>query len=104
MFNFFNRKEKKKTKEKSVFEVSTLDTVKELISDVVGDIDKGDIYPEAELENLGLDSIKFLNILLAFEDILEMDLEDIVEKIDLSTIQTVQDVINLIDKLKNNKV
>lgn len=104
MFNLFNRKEKNKTKEKSVFEVSTLDTVKELISDVVEDIDKGDIYPEAELENLGLDSIKFLNILLAFEDILEMDLEDIVEKIDLSTIQTVQDVINLIDKLKNNKV
>ncbi len=104
MFNLFKKKIKKKSEKNTVFVVSTLDTVKRLISDVIEDIDQNTIQPEVELENLGLDSIKFLNILLAFENVLEIDLEYMVEKIDLSTIQTVQDIVNLIEELRISKV
>ena len=103
MFNLFKKKKTKKPEKEGGLEASTIDTVKKLISNVIEDLDKKRIQPETELEHLGLDSIKFLNLLLAFEDELEMELEDIVEKIDLSIINTVQDIVDVVDDLKTSQ-
>ncbi|MBJ6369747.1 phosphopantetheine-binding protein [Snuella sedimenti] len=99
MFSFFENKKEKESSSSN--EKSSLDIVKELVLRINEDIDTDKIKPEELLENLGLDSIKFMDILLSLEDILGMELEYFIEEIELSEIVRVEDLVNTIDKLKS---
>jgi acyl carrier protein len=103
MFKRFNKKTKTISEDKPLDPDSSLGLVKKLISDVFEDLDKNSIQPETELEYLGLDSIKFLNILLGFQEALDMELDEIVAKVDLPKLLTVRDLVNLADEFKRSK-
>ena len=103
MFKRFNKKIKTISEDKPVDPDSSLGLVRKLISGVFEDLDPNSIQPETELEYLGLDSIKFLNILLGFQDAFEMDLDDIVAMVDLSKLHAVKDLVNLADEFKRSK-
>ena len=103
MFERFKKKEESKSHDIPEGTKASLGLVKKLISNVFEDLDQNSIQPEVKLEYLGLDSIKFLNVLLGFQDELDMDLDDIVEMVDLSKLHTVQDLVDLTDEFKNSK-
>ena len=103
MFKRFNKKTKNNVEDTPVDPDSSLALVKKLISDVFEDLDQNSIQPETELEYLGLDSIKFLNILLGFQNALDMELDEIVAKVDLPKLLNVQDLVNLADEFKRSK-
>jgi acyl carrier protein len=103
MFKRFNKKVKSTSEDLPVDADSSLVLVKKLISGVFENLDSNSIQLETELEYLGLDSIKFLNILLGFQDAFEMDLDDIVEMVDLSKLHKVRDLVNLADEFKRSK-
>ena len=96
MFKIFKRKSIEKTKEKdSVFSV-----IIDAICSVNPEIKRETIKEESELEHLGIDSIKFMNLLISFEDILGKDIEDFVDEIDVSKLRTVNDIVILLKKIK----
>jgi acyl carrier protein len=103
MFKRFNKKIKSTGDSEPLDINSSFGLVKKLISDVFEDLDQNSIEPELELEILGLDSIKFLNILLGFQDALNMELDDIVAMVDLPKLKTVQDMVDLADEFKRSK-
>lgn len=61
---------------------------------------KLDIKYDTKLADLGIDSIKYMTLLIKLEEFVEKDLEEIVKEIDISTIQTVGDVIGLVKKFR----
>ncbi len=48
------------------------------------------------INSLGIDSIKYLNLLISFEDIIGKNLEDIVEQIDITKLNTIKDLVELL--------
>ncbi|RZK04163.1 MAG: hypothetical protein EOO46_17265 [Flavobacterium sp.] len=54
-------------------------------------------------EELEFNSIDYINLLLSLEDVVNMDLEEIVEKVDLSTVSTIGGLVNLIASLKHKE-
>ena len=55
-----------------------------------------------KIETLGIDSIKYINLLISLEEIIGKELEEIVDSIDLSSIKTVKDLVELVEKLQKN--
>jgi acyl carrier protein len=75
--------------------------VKQLVTNILGDDSQQvDLKPDTKFENIGFDSIKFINLLLSLEDLIDIDLEVIAAEIDPSSIQTLNDIVELLDKLK----
>jgi len=100
MFAFFKKKRKENKTSNSISNNDTFSIVKQLLINIDNDISPERIKEEAALEDLGFDSIKFLNLLLALEDILNRDLDDIIVNIDLGKILKVRDIIEFVDNYK----
>lgn len=58
------------------------------------------LTPETRLEDIGFDSIKYIHLLLSLEDIVKADLEKIVSEMDLSSINTIKDIHELLVRIK----
>lgn len=90
MLKFFGSKSKKKnTKDQQ----ETFEKVAEVIRSITEEDDL-EIKPETRLEDLGFDSIRFMNLILSLEDLVDKDIEEIVEEIDITQIATVQNVVD----------
>ena len=55
---------------------------------------------DTNIEILGIDSIKYINLFISLEEIIGKELEEIVDLIDLSSIKTVNDIVELVIKLQ----
>ena len=76
--------------------------VKNIIKDILSeDLREIEIKLESRFDDLGFDSIKFIGLILNLEDVVDKDIDDIVSEIDLSSLQTVSDVVNFIKGLKS---
>ena len=96
MFKLF----KKNKKNKDNIQNSPLEKVIDIISTAIPDVNKKEIKQNSRLEDLGVDSIKFMNLVISFEEILDKDIEDFIDDIDISALQTVNDIVLLMEKLK----
>jgi acyl carrier protein len=84
-------------------ETEPAQSVHKLIRSVLSESQKEVILvPGMKLvEDLGFDSIKFITVLLGLESIINKDIESIVAEIDLSTLQTVDDLVKFVASCKN---
>ncbi len=57
---------------------------------------------ETKIDTLGIDSIKYINLFISLEEIIGKELEDIVDFIDLSSIKTINDIVELVKELQKN--
>lgn len=91
-----------KRKKNEVPETDEFKLVCEAIANIMGDENLAGGYQRTDsLEALGFDSIKYMNLLLAMEDLVQMDLEEIVSKVDLATLNTIGDIADFAKKLKS---
>lgn len=97
MFAKFLNKNLKKNEKSDSYDI-VVNLIKEVLSE---DISAVTISLDSKLEELGFDSIKFINLMLNLENYIEKDLEEIAEAVDLSELQTVNDIIILVDRLKS---
>jgi len=97
MINIFKKKE---------IVISTnesFEQIKQLVTTILGDdTQQIDLKLDTKFEDIGFDSIKFINLLLGLEDLIDIDLETIAAEIDPASIQTLNDVVQLLDKLKKH--
>ena len=95
MIRIFKKKDRIKPKDES-FEL-----IKQLVIKILGnDAQQVALTPDTKFEDIGFDSIKFINLLLSLEDIIDVDLETIVAETDPSSIITINDVVQLLNRLK----
>jgi len=88
---------KKDSKEQDELRAQIIGIIR-TIADIGDDIE---ITAQTRLKDLGFDSIKFMNLILSFEDVINKDIEEIIDKIDnLALINTVQDVIDAVNDLR----
>ena len=59
-----------------------------------------ELSASTKIESLGIDSIKYINLFISIEEIVGKDLEEIVDSIDLSTINTIEDIVKLVAELQ----
>lgn len=62
---------------------------------------QADLSPSTPLQSLGMDSVKYINLLLSLEDIIGKELDEVAEHIDLSEITTVGDLVALMERLRD---
>ncbi|WP_320775635.1 acyl carrier protein [Streptomyces sp. CRN 30] len=62
---------------------------------------RDDLSPSTPLKSLGMDSMKYINLLLSLEDIIGKELDEVAEHIDLAEITTVGDLVALVERLRN---
>jgi acyl carrier protein len=62
---------------------------------------QADLSPSTPLRSLGMDSVKYINLLLSLEDLIGKELDDVAEHIDLSEIITVGDLVALVERLRD---
>jgi acyl carrier protein len=94
VLNIFRKKKEKPSDD-------TFDLVKGLIDGLLGD--NGQAYVlshNTRLLDIGFDSIKFTNLLLNLEDIVDVDIQTLAEEMDLASLQTMGDIIRLVEKLR----
>jgi acyl carrier protein len=97
MLKFLKRQEKK------VSEIDCFDQVCTALKEVMPEELRTKVLKEdIKIESLGIDSIKYINLFISLEEIIGKELEEIVESIDLSSIKTVNDIVELVQKLKKN--
>jgi acyl carrier protein len=60
-----------------------------------------DLSPATPLQSLGMDSMKYINLLLSLEDIIGKELDEVAEYIDLSEITTVGDLVAMVERLRD---
>lgn len=60
-----------------------------------------DLSPATPLQTLGMDSMKYINLLLSLEDIIGKELDEVAEYIDLAAITTVGDLVALVERLRD---
>jgi len=82
----------------------SFEMVKQLVIKILGD-NAGQfiLTPDTKFEEIGFDSIKFISLLLHLEDLTDVDIETIALEINLSSIQTLAEIAQLLDKLNNNQ-
>jgi acyl carrier protein len=61
---------------------------------------QADMSQSTTLQSLGMDSVRYINLLLSLEDIIGKELDEVAEHIDLSEIITVGDVVALVERLR----
>lgn len=59
------------------------------------------LSPSTTLASLGMDSMKYINLLLSLEDIIGKELDEVAEHIDLAEIITVGDLVALVERLRD---
>lgn len=92
MFNLF--------KSKSTFGTTdNFELIKSLVSKLLED-EKISLTMDTKFQDIGFDSIRFINLMLNLEDIINVDIETIASEIDLSSLQTLGDLSEIINKLK----
>lgn len=62
---------------------------------------QADLSPSTPLQSLGMDSIKYINLLLSLEDLIDKGLDEVAEHIDLSGITTIGDLVALVERLRD---
>ncbi|WP_431911892.1 acyl carrier protein [Micromonospora carbonacea] len=62
---------------------------------------QAELSPSTPLRSLGMDSMKYINLLLSLEDIIGKELDEVAEHIDLSEITTVGDLVSLVERLRD---
>lgn len=62
-----------------------------------------DLTPGSNLQELGFDSMKYINLMFRIEDMLNIDIEDIVSEIDIEQLQTINDIHLLIHSIRNKE-
>ncbi len=72
----------------------------ELILSVVELEDPSMVSVNSSIKDLGIDSIRFMNLLISLEDIIGRELEDIIEDIEFADLKTVGDIAELVQKMK----
>jgi acyl carrier protein len=78
--------------------MTTLKSVQQIISEQIGTAED-EIKPESLLDDLGLDSLDKVEVVMALEDVININIEDeIAEKW-----ETIQDIISYIDQLKGTQ-
>jgi acyl carrier protein len=96
LFKYFKKGDKNNSTHNGSFEL-VKDLVSKILADDLGDIE---LTPETKLEDIGYDSIKFINLLLSLEDIINVDLENIAAEIDPASIRKISDIVELVEKFK----
>ncbi|MFY1650472.1 acyl carrier protein [Solwaraspora sp. WMMB762] len=66
-----------------------------------GAVRRADLSRSTSLQSLGMDSMKYINLLLSLEDIIGKELDEVAEYIDLSEITTVGDLVTLVERLRD---
>lgn len=61
---------------------------------------RAELSPSTPLQSLGMDSMKYINLLLSLEDIIGRDLDEVAEHIDLARLVTVGDLVTLVERLR----
>ena len=75
-----------------------------LINDLLDDEYKGVVLTEnTVLEDVGFDSIKYMQLLLSLEDVVKKDVEEIISTIDLFSIKTIKDILIFVSDIKSKK-
>jgi len=74
--------------------LDTLETLRGLIADKF-EVEPGQIFPEASLDTLGLDSLAVFDLIFDIESVFEITVAN-----DEVKIVTVADVVSLIDRLR----
>ena len=95
--NLFNKEEKGSD---SFDNEKLIGIIRELLPD---DLKNTVIESKTRFDELGFDSIMYINLILGLEDIVNKDLEVIVSEIDLASIQTVEDLFKTVELLMKNK-
>lgn len=62
---------------------------------------QGELSPSTPLQSLGMDSMKYINLLLSLEDLIGKELDEVAEHIELSEITTVGDLVALVERLRD---
>lgn len=57
------------------------------------------LTPETRLDDIGFDSVRYLDLMLSFEDITDLPIDEIAEHVDLLSIQTIGDAVRFLSKL-----
>jgi len=92
-----------KKKSKSLLNRKTsLELVKSLIYDAFDGELTSVLTLDTTLEEIGFDSIKFINLMLSLEDVINADLEVIAADIDVASINTINDLVIIVDKYTKN--
>lgn len=96
-------KKKGVTRDLAGGEDENLDLVRGLIGEVLGaGFDAGAVTLDMRLDALGFDSVRYISLMLCFEDIIDLPIEEIARRIDLSKIQTVRDAVELVGELRSS--
>ncbi|WP_079274901.1 acyl carrier protein [Streptomyces phaeoluteigriseus] len=61
---------------------------------------RDELSASTPLQSLGMDSMKYINLLLSLEDIIGKELDEVAEHIDLAEITTVGDLVALVERLR----
>ncbi|WP_217602952.1 acyl carrier protein [Chitinophaga sp. GbtcB8] len=65
------------------------------------ELDQVELEPRMNLKELGFDSIKFMNLVLNLEDVIGKDIEEIIDEVNnLAMINTIEDVVDLVEELR----
>jgi acyl carrier protein len=84
-------------------QASLYDHVCRVLSSILGEAGRAravELSPSTSLASLGLDSMKYINLLLSLEDIIGKDLDEVAEHIDLAKLTKVGDLVALVERLR----
>lgn len=76
--------------------------VKQVIAETLELDGESEINGSDEISTLGIDSIKFMNLLIGLEDVIGKDIEDVIEDVDFSDLKTIDDVVKFVIAAKEN--
>ena len=65
----------------------------------IGEVE--DINKDTLFTSIGFDSVKYINLLLQLEDVVGIELEELVEKMDLTQINTIEDLHTFLKNIKS---
>ncbi len=92
------RKKQKDINESEYFK-EICDALKEIMPQ---ELRNKELKGDTKIDTLGIDSIKYINLFISLEEIIGKELEDIVDSIDLASITTIDDIVNLVRELQKN--
>jgi acyl carrier protein len=95
MLKLFNKKKAVKNSDDVYFQIC--EALKEVMPEEYRD---KELYSETQIETLGIDSIKYINLFISLEEIIGKELTEIVDSIDLASIKTVNDIVELVHELR----
>ena len=60
------------------------------------------LTPSTRFDELGFDSLRYINFIVGVEEAIHVDIEEIAKRIDLSRIQTIADAVTLVSYLRKD--